>query len=153
MVALSTFTLSSSAFTHGGYIPQKYTFEGDDINPPLHLQHIPKDTKSIVLIVDDPDAPKGVFDHWLVWNIMPIEMIIENSAPGIMGKNSLGNNRYNGPCPSSGIHKYFFTAYALDAKLDLPTESSRKILEKAMDGHVLASASLIGLFRRGISTI
>lgn len=143
--------LSSSAFSQNEIIPKKYTCDGENVNPPLSIADIPKETKSLVLIVDDPDAPKGTWVHWTVFNINPeIKEIAENSIPkdGIEGMTDFGRPGYGGPCPPSGIHRYFFKIYSLDTKLDLKANASKKDLEKAMAGHILAKAELIGLYQR-----
>ena len=114
------------AFTQGGMIPQKYTCEGKNLSPPLHLGNIPAGTKSLVIIMDDPDAPVGVFDHWIAWNIPVSENIAEGISIATVGKNGFGVNGYRGPCPPSGeTHRYFFKIYALDSLLDLPVGSSK----------------------------
>lgn len=138
----------SLAFSHKGHIPNKYTCEGQDINPPIEVSEIPESTKTLAMIVEDPDAPGGVFDHWLIWNISPNEAIAENSNPGISGTNSFGKTGYGGPCPPSGAHRYFFRVYALDAKLDLLTGSDKQALLKAMEGHILAKGELMGLYQK-----
>lgn len=143
--------LSSSAFSQNEIIPKKYTCDGENVNPPLSIADIPKETKSLVLIVDDPDAPKGTWVHWTVFNINPeIKEIAENSIPkdGIEGMTDFGRPGYGGPCPPSGTHRYFFKIYSLDTKLDLKANASKKDLEKAMAGHILAKAELIGLYQR-----
>jgi Raf kinase inhibitor-like YbhB/YbcL family protein len=141
--------LTSSAFEHNQPIPKKYTCDGEDINPPLKIEGVPEGTKSLVLIVDDPDAPMGVFCHWIVWNIDPkISQIEENSKPGIEGINDFGKNSYGGPCPPSGIHHYHFKIYALDTLLDLPLSSKKSDLEKAIQNHILDWAELIGTYQR-----
>jgi len=138
----------SVAFSHGGHIPPKYTCEGQNVNPPLEVSDLPENTKSLALIVEDPDAPRGVYDHWVAWNIPPNEAIAENSRPGITGKNSFGNAGYGGPCPPSGSHRYFFKVYALDNNLDIQAGSDKKALQEAMRDHVLASGELMGLYQR-----
>ena len=141
--------LESSAFADGASIPQKYTCEGDNINPSITVENIPSGTKSLALIVDDPDAADGVFSHWLIWNIHPMEMIIENTAPGTQGKNSFGKINYQGPCPPEGKdHRYFFKVYALDILLDLKKGSDKKTLEKAMQEHILAKGEIIGMYKK-----
>ena len=105
-------TVTSSAFKGDGMIPSKYTCEGDNINPPLRISGIPSAAKSLAIIMDDPDAPNGTFDHWIAWNIDPVETIAENSSPGIKGKNGRSQNGYTGPCPPSGMHHYHFKVYA-----------------------------------------
>jgi Raf kinase inhibitor-like YbhB/YbcL family protein len=102
-------TVSSPAFNNEGDIPAKYTCEGEEVNPPLQIDAIPEEAISLALIVEDPDAPKGTFDHWIVWNIEPKSSITENSNPGISGSNNGGKTGYYGPCPPSGSHRYYFT--------------------------------------------
>ena len=104
----------SIAFSQGGHIPKKYSCEGENINPPLEINRFPKETKTLAIIVEDPDAPRGIFDHWLVWNLSPNEPISENYIGGVSGRNSFGNIGYGGPCPPSGSHRYYFKVYALD---------------------------------------
>lgn len=140
--------IKSSAFGNNEWIPEKYTCIGSNINPALTISDIPNGTKSLVLIVDDPDAPNGTYTHWIMWNIPVITAIGENSTPGTQGKNSKGENKYFGPCPPSGIHHYNFKVYALDTKLEIPIVSDKNILLKAMDKHILASGVLIGLFKK-----
>ena len=138
----------SIVFSHNGHIPPQYTCEGENFNPPLTIRNIPEGTKTLALIMEDPDAPKGVFDHWIVWNIPPNEAIVERSNPGINGTNSFGKTGYGGPCPPSGSHRYFFRVYALDCELDLEVGSGKKELLDAMEGHVLASGELMGLYQK-----
>ncbi|MGQ9781235.1 MAG: YbhB/YbcL family Raf kinase inhibitor-like protein [Nitrososphaeria archaeon] len=140
--------VSSPTFENGKFIPSKYTCDGDDVNPPLEIKNIPKETKSLALIVDDPDAPKGTWEHWTVWNIPPTESIQENTVTGVEGLNDFGKHSYGGPCPPFGTHRYFFKVYALDTLLNLSPNSRKKELEKAMEGHVLSKGELIGLYRR-----
>jgi hypothetical protein len=142
-------TITSSAFENNGKIPAKYTCDGENINPPLHIEGIPDGTRSMVLIVDDPDAPMGIWVHWVVWNIPPTNTIKENNVPGIEGLNDFGKHSYGGPCPPSGTHRYFFKVYALDIELDLDTNSRKQDIEKAIQGHVLAQGELVGLYSRG----
>ena len=141
-------TVKSPAFEHQKTIPSKYTCDGNNINPPLIIEGMPEGAKSLVLIVDDPDAPMGTWDHWVVWNIPPTDKIQENSKPGTEGLNSARRNSYSGPCPPSGTHRYFFKVYALDTKLDLNPNSHKKDVEKAMKGHILAKGELVGLYHR-----
>lgn len=140
--------LRSIAFSQNGHIPPKFTCEGDNINPALEISNIPENAKSLALIVEDPDAPVGVFDHWVAWNIPPQNLIAENTNPGINGTNSFGTTGYGGPCPPSGSHRYFFRVYALDAELDLPAGSDKKSLQQAMKGHVIGEAELMGLYKK-----
>lgn len=148
LVMNKTLIIKSPAFENDGYIPEKYSCEGININPPLTIKNIPANAKSIALIMDDPDAPKGTFDHWIVWNIKPVESINENSAPGTQGLNGKKENKYTGPCPPSGIHHYHFKVYALDTLLDLPENSDKAALRKAMESHILAEGELVGLYER-----
>lgn len=142
-------TIGSTVFSHKGYIPTRYTCEGENINPSITIENIPSGTKSLALIVDDPDASDGVFDHWLIWNIHPMEMIIENTSPGTEGKNSFGKTRYQGPCPPEGRdHRYFFKVYALDVILDINIGADKKKLEKAMQEHILAKGEIIGMYKK-----
>jgi Raf kinase inhibitor-like YbhB/YbcL family protein len=153
IAAKATLRISSPEFMDQGYIPMKFTCEGKNINPPLTIRDIPKETVSLVLIVDDPDAPGGTFDHWTVWNIRPTERIGENLIPGTPGRNSRGENRYTGPCPPSGTHRYFFKVYALDTLLDLDENADKKVIEDALHDHVLAYGELIGLYKKHMSDI
>lgn len=140
--------LTSSAFAHNAPIPTKYTCQGEDINPPLSISDIPEGAISLALIVDDPDAPMGIWDHWLIWNIKPANQIEEDSSPGIQGQNSWGRNDYGGPCPPSGTHRYFFQLYALDLNLDLHNGATKTELENAIQGHIIEQAELIGLYKK-----
>ena len=142
-------SLKSPAFEPTKLIPKKYTCDGENINPPLTIEGIPKETKTLALILDDPDAPSGTFDHWVVWNIpASTTKISENTVPGTEGMNSAREHGYHGPCPPSGTHRYFFKVYALDTELSLGANSDRKGVEKAMQGHILAKGELIGLYHR-----
>ena len=140
--------VQSVAFSHNGHIPPKYTCEGENINPPLEISDIPEETKSLALIMEDPDAPRGIFDHWIVWNIPPNEAIAEGSIPGISGTNSFGKTGYGGPCPPTGSHRYFFKVFALDAELELTAGANKNELLKAMEGHIIAQAELMGLYQK-----
>lgn len=142
--------ITSSAFENNGNIPSKYTCDGEGINPPLNFSDIPASAQSLALIVDDPDAPSGTFVHWTVWNIDPKSTgIEENSIPAgaTQGMTSYGKEGYGVPCPPTGIHRYFFKLYALDTKLYLPSVRADS-LEKAMIGHTLDQAEIIGLYTR-----
>ena len=144
----ATLKLTSPAFEHEGHIPVKYTCQGDDINPPITIEGTPKETASLALILEDPDAPGGIFDHWIVWNIQPTKTIKEDRIPGRIGKNSRGQYSYTGPCPPSGTHRYFFKVYALDTTLDLKGDVDKKLLEQAMQGHIIAYGELMGLYKK-----
>lgn len=142
----------SSAFSEGGKIPKKYTCDDSNISPPLHIDGVPATAKSVALIVDDPDAPGRTWNHWLVWNIDPrAKDIRENSVPhdAVQGTTDFGSPKYGGPCPPSGVHRYYFYVYALDTKLSLPGSTTRGALEKAMAGHIVGKGSLMGTYSRG----
>lgn len=144
----ATLKITSPDFEHKGPIPEKYTCEGSNVSPPLSIGELPKETKSMVLIVEDPDAPGGVFDHWVVWNIKPTAAIRESITPGVVGKNSKGENKYMGPCPPSGTHRYFFKVFALNALLDLDKDADKKVVEDALHDHLLAYGELMGLYKK-----
>lgn len=145
--------LHSSVFNTGHSIPAKYTCQGDNISPPLSWQDAPNNTKSFVLIVDDPDAPNGTWDHWIIYNIPgsmhELPENISDLPPGThYGKNSWGKTNYGGPCPPAGEHRYYFKLYALDTLLKLVSGVSKPQLEIAMKGHVIDTAILMGLFKK-----
>ena len=143
-----TLQVFSTVFSHKGHIPSEYTCDGKDINPPIEVNNIPEGTRSLALIMEDPDAPRAVFDHWLLWNISPNEAIAEQSSPGISGLNDFGKTGYGGPCPPSGVHRYFFKVYALDTKLDLIAGADKTALLEAMEGHIIAEGEIMGLYQR-----
>ncbi len=150
---VSEMNLTSTAFANSGTIPPKYTCDGANVNPPLTISNAPEGTKSLVLIMDDPDAvePAGkVWDHWIVWNIPPITREIpEGQEPkGVHGKGTGNNLQYKGPCPPDRVHRYFFKLYALNTGLQLPEGSTKTEVEKAMKGHILARAELMGRYER-----
>jgi Raf kinase inhibitor-like YbhB/YbcL family protein len=138
----------SPAFESYDLIPQKYSCDGEEINPPLQIEGLAPEVISLAIIVEDPDAMKGTFDHWVIWNIQPQDHIPENFSNGIQGKNGAGKTGYTGPCPPTGIHHYHFKVYALDKMLDLQEGSSKKELEHAMRKHIVAQGELIGLYTR-----
>jgi hypothetical protein len=143
--------LISPAFDNNQSIPSEYTCDGENINPPLQISEVPTEAQSLVLIVDDPDAPAGTWVHWTVWNIDPqTTEIAKDSVPAgaVEGMTSFGKTGYGGPCPPSGEHRYFFKLYALDKELDLSASSGKDELEQIMPGHVLDSVELIGLYSR-----
>lgn len=148
IISAGTLTVRSTAFANKHYIPARFTCEGLNLNPELVISDIPENTQSLALIVDDPDSPNGAFDHWIMWNIPVTKKIKENSAPGVQGKNGRAENKYTGPCPPNGIHEYHFRVYALDNKIDLPADSDKKALLKAMEGHIISSGELIGLYKQ-----
>jgi Raf kinase inhibitor-like YbhB/YbcL family protein len=140
--------IGSPAFGNKDYIPAKYTCQGENVNPAITIENIPSETKSLVVIVDDPDAPGGIFNHWVMWNIHPMEMIKENTSPGVEGQNSFGSVSYKGPCPPEGTHRYFFKVYALDVVLSLRPGADKKQVEKAMEEHILTRGELMGLYKK-----
>lgn len=143
--------ISSIAFQPDSKLPTKYTCDGEGVSPPLTIGEVPENTKSLALIVDDPDAPAGIWVHWVLFNIPPSTVeISENSVPqnSMQGVTSYGDNKYGSPCPPSGVHRYFFKLYALDIMLDLPASTTAQDLEKAMDGHILDQAELMATYNR-----
>ncbi len=140
--------ITSAVFTSMKPIPSRYTCEGADINPPIDIEGIPDKAHSLVLIVDDPDAPGKIWVHWLVWNIPITHHIKENSVPGEQGWNDFKRITWGGPCPPSGTHRYFFKVYALDSLLELPSTTTKKQLEQAMGDRILAYGELVGLYQR-----
>ncbi len=151
LIKESAMKLKSLAFENNQIIPAKYTCDGENINPPLEWEGVPNQAKSLVLIVDDPDAPSGTWVHWTVWNISPqTTQIWENSVPAgaLEGKTSFGRAGYGGPCPPSGTHRYFFKLYALNTLLDLRENSDIKVLENAIKDRIVDQAELIGLYKR-----
>lgn len=150
--------LTSTAFGNEQSIPKEFTCDGKNINPPLTIQNVPPKTQTFALIIDDPDAPSGIFNHWVVWNIssQTREVAPGDAMSGAQqGINSAGHNRYDGPCPprlsEAGPpkeHRYFFKLYALDTKIGLDGKAKKSDLEKAMEGHVINLTSLIGIYKR-----
>ena len=146
----ATMKITSSAFHQGANIPSKFTCDGSDTSPPLQIADVPSGAKSLVLIVDDPDAPGGLFTHWLVWNISPqTGSIAEGSAPkGVQGANDFGKSGYRGPCPPPGTHRYSFKIFALDRELDLRSGAKRSQVDAAMKDHVIAQGELVGRYAK-----
>jgi Raf kinase inhibitor-like YbhB/YbcL family protein len=141
-------TVKSPAFENNKLIPSRYTCDGEEVSPPLIVEGVPEKTRSLALIMEDPDAPAGLFIHWLVWNIPPTDKIQENSVPGTEGLNTNKKNSYHGPCPPGGTHRYYFKVYALDTHLNLSAFSEKEVLENAIQNHILAHGELVGLYRR-----
>jgi len=150
-------SVSSSVFQEGNPIPTKYSCEGQDVSPQLAWDGSPAGTQSFAMIVDDPDAPVGVFTHWVLFNLptgshelpeaIPVQSPLTSGA--LQGKNDFGKIGYGGPCPPPGSpHRYQFTVYALDGKLDLPTGASKEQVLEAMSGHILAQGTLTGIYQR-----
>ena len=152
---MSDFPVSSTAFQQGQSIPFGYSCEGVNLSPALTWGPLPEDTRSVALIMDDPDAPVGLFVHWVLYNLPPDGSGLaagtgsEEPAAGTAGKNSYGRSRYDGPCPPPGkAHRYFFSVYATDLEPDLPEGLTAAQLRAKMDGHILAQSSLMGLYQR-----
>lgn len=148
---MTTLTITSQAFSDKGMIPARFTCDGQDVNPSLEWGITPTGTRTLALIMDDPDAPVGTWVHWVVWNIQPeTRHIKENSVPAgaLQGLNSWKRTVYGGPCPPSGTHRYYFKLYALDTALDLPRTAAKAELELAMHGHILAQGEIMGTYRR-----
>jgi Raf kinase inhibitor-like YbhB/YbcL family protein len=149
-------TMKSSAFQDGQMIPAKYTCDGKNVSPPLKWGPVPDATMSIAVICEDPDAPRGVWDRWVMWNIPAKRQELEENIPKIdelpdgvrQGVNSNGQIGYTGPYPPSGTHRYYFRLYALDKMLDLAGEVSKENLLDAMNGHVIAEGSIMGTYQR-----
>lgn len=147
--------LASPAFGHNGKIPPEYTCDGADVSPELNIADVPKNAKSLALIMDDPDVPKsirpsGLWVHWVVWNIPVNTKIVPkgNEPEGVGGNSDFKRTGYGGPCPPDREHRYFFKLYALDAELNLAEGAAKKELEKEMEGHIIEKAELIGLYKR-----
>jgi Raf kinase inhibitor-like YbhB/YbcL family protein len=155
-VAIMSFSLTSTAFSQGQLIPGEYTCQGQDVSPALHWSGQPSGTQSLALIMDDPDAPVGTWIHWVLYNLSPESQgLSKGVVPGSKelegsqdGTNSWQKLGYGGPCPPSGEHRYFFKLYALDTRLNLSSGANKQQLLKAMEGHILAQAELMGTYRK-----
>lgn len=148
---MDTLKISSAAFKHKEMIPAKYTCDGADVSPPLAIEGVPENARSLALIADDPDAPRGTWVHWVVWNIDPKTKEIKEGVVPEGARQGMNDSRqagYGGPCPPSGTHRYFFKLYALDTLMNVEKGSTKAELEKSMKGHILAQAEIIGLYRR-----
>jgi len=145
-----------SVFEKGEKIPKQYTCDGKDFSPEINILNVPKAAKSLTLIVDDPDAPVGIFTHWVLYNLPANTVKIEEKIPAIdvlpngakHGVTDFKSVGYGGPCPPNGEHRYFFKLYALDTVLDLPNRATKNQVEQALKGHVIEEAELIGLYSR-----
>lgn len=141
-------TIESPAFKNNDFIPKEYSCFGGNVNPPLVIHDLPGDTESLAIIVYDPDAPGGIFDHWVMWNIPPARNIEPGDVCGRQGKNSKRESSYLGPCPPPGkVHHYHFKIYALDTMLDLPEGATKNELSRAMEDHIVGTGEMIGLFK------
>jgi Raf kinase inhibitor-like YbhB/YbcL family protein len=148
---MADFALESSAFQHAQAIPDDHTCEGRDVSPPLRWTDVPEGTRSLALIVDDPDAPSGVFTHWTAWGLDPAAGgLREGEAAASEGRNDFGTTGYRGPCPppGHGRHRYVFRLYALDTDVDVAGGAAKSDLEAAIEGHVLTMAELVGTYER-----
>ena len=154
------FILKSAAFENGGFIPRLHTCDGKDMSPPLFWTGIPQKTASLALIVEDPDAPRKTWVHWVLFDLPPetaglpegvrARPVLEGG--GVHGVNDFGNVGYGGPCPPSGTHSYVFTLYALDSKLGLPPRATREEVGAGMQGHILSQSRLVGRYSRSRQT-
>jgi len=149
-------TITSSAFDHEGTILRRFTCDGEDLSPPLSWQGVPGGTRSLALIVDDPDAPRKTWVHWVIYNLPADSSGVPENVPAEkkladgsrQGTNDFGRIGYGGPCPPGGTHRYYFKLYALDADLDLPPGITKEELLQRMAGHILAEAQLMGRYSR-----
>lgn len=151
--------ISTRAFEAGEEIPEKYTCDGEDVSPPLSISDVPGGAESFAIVVDDPDAPGGVFDHWVIWNIpsnkkpisegVPQSATVEELGGAKQGKNGFGETGYRGPCPPGGpAHRYRFKLYALDMELDMESGLKKADLEREMEGHVVEQCEIVGEYSR-----
>ena len=147
-VNYKTLKITSDVFRDNDVIPSRYTCDGKNINPPLTIEGIPEATKSLAMIVDDPDAPSGMWVHWIVWDIPVTHHIKEDHIPGKEGVNDFKRHHYGGPCPPSGTHRYFFKVYALDFIPILSETTEKENLEKAISDHIVGFGELIGLYKK-----
>lgn len=147
---MSKLTIESPAFENYGTIPDRYACGGDNVSPPFVISNVPKEAKSLALIMDDPDAPGGTWAHWLKWNIPPntTELREDEEPDGRTGVSSSGTMAYHGPCPIDGVHHYVFKLFALDEELELENGATRSELLDAMEGHILDKSTLTGLYKR-----
>ncbi|TBR26076.1 MAG: YbhB/YbcL family Raf kinase inhibitor-like protein [Candidatus Nitrosotenuis sp.] len=142
--------ISSTAFANNGKIPKKYTCDGTGVSPPLKISSVPKNAKSLALILDDPDAPKGTFTHWVIWGISPKKtQFAEGEKKGFVeGTTGVGKQGYFAPCPPSGVHRYVFKLFALDSQVDISTKSKKQELVSTMQNHIIQTATLVGKYSR-----
>ena len=140
--------ISSDVFSSNSFIPKKYTCDGENVSPPLTIDKIPKETKSLAIIFEDPDAPISTWVHWLTWNIPVTHYLKENKSFGKEGLNDFSKHFYCGPCPLNGTHRYVFKVYALDTILNMPENSKKHQLQRAMGDHIVAYGELVGIYKR-----
>jgi Raf kinase inhibitor-like YbhB/YbcL family protein len=149
---MDAFALETSAFDNAQAIPSRHTCEGEDVSPPLRWTNVPEGTRSLALVVDDPDAPGGIFTHWIAWGLGPeADGLGEGEPAPSEGQNDFGTTGYRGPCPppGHGRHRYVFRLYALDAERELAAGAAKAELEQAIEGDVLMTAELVGTYERG----
>ncbi len=148
---MADFALESTAFGNAQPIPPRYTCDGEDLSPALRWTDVPEAARSLALVVDDPDAPSGIFTHWVAWGLDPgAGELGEGEAAPSEGQTDFGAVGYGGPCPppGHGRHRYVFRLYALDSELDLESGAGKADLERAIEGHVLTTAELVGTYER-----
>lgn len=153
---VAKFTLKSPAFANNKALPSRFACGNDGVSPPLTLSNLPKNTKTVAFIMEDPDAPKGTYTHWVMWNWPASKVDIPDAIPtqakvasgATQGLGSNGKVGYNPPCPPSGTHRYYLKAYALDSTLSLPSSSDKQALLAAMQGHVIGQGMLMGTYHR-----
>ena len=146
-----------SVFSEGGFLPKEYTCDGDGYSPPLSWSEVPSSARSLVIVSADPDAPAGTFMHWIVFNLPPeVKELPKNTTPealrkmgACLGKNTAGQTDYCSPCPPRGTHRYFFRIYALDTKLSIDEGCDISELSSAIEGHIVAQGSVMGMYKRG----
>jgi Raf kinase inhibitor-like YbhB/YbcL family protein len=148
VIVAAILQVTSPAFKNNNFIPQRFSCEGENISPALQIKKIPDGTKTLAIILFDPDASPDGFVHWVLWNLPPSSEVPEKITIGAKGNNGNGEIGYTGPCPPGGIHHYIFTVYALDTKLNLPETSGKKELEAAIRGHILAQGTITGLYKK-----
>lgn len=151
LVPPSIMTIESPAFADGASIPSMFTCDGENVSPPLSVSGVPSGAQSLVLIVDDPDSPSGNFVHWVVYNIDPtVTQVLRGTVPqgGTDGQTSFGEERYGGPCPGTGRHRYVFRLFALDRRLSFERTPTKQVLLSSLQGHVLAETVLVGTYQR-----
>jgi Raf kinase inhibitor-like YbhB/YbcL family protein len=148
VIVAAIIQVTSPAFKNNDFIPQRFSCEGENISPAIKIKKIPDGTKTLAIILFDPDASPDGFVHWVLWNLPPSSKIPEKITIGAKGNNGNGEIGYTGPCPPDGIHHYIFSVYALDTKLNLPETSGKKELEAAMRGHILAQGTITGLYKK-----
>lgn len=152
LLSKGTINFGTQEFAQGLPIPTKFTCNGRDINPTLYIERVPQDAKSLVIIMDDPDATPDTFTHWILFNIDPSEELLEEGeipAGAVLATNDFGKTQYAGPCPPLGIHRYFYRIYALDTKLTLDEKATRTDVDQAIKGHIITTGETYGEYSKG----